>query len=420
MGAGGGEGRAGNPGGGAAVRLVGALCAAELLGMMGVFAFPALLPRFLEEWALNHTQAGWISGSYFAGYTVAVPILAGLTDRVDARRVYLASAGVVAAANLGFAWVAQGFWTAVLFRALGGIGLAGTFIPGLKALVDRLAETAQARAVSFYTATFSLGTSLSFFAAGELAARLGWRGAFGAAAGGAAVAFALAAVALRPRGPDAPSAGRAHLLDFRPVLRNRTALGYILAYACHTWELFAFRSWLVAFLAFSLTLQPPGGSHWAPSTVAALTGLVAMWASVGGAELALRFGRRRVITWIMGTSAGFAAAVGFAAALPYPAVAALCVGYALFVQGDSAALHLGTVLSADPTRRGATMAAQSLFGFATASFGPLAVGVMLDFTGGGQTLTSWAAAFGSMGVVGGLGPVVLRLLDRDTTEGGVS
>ena len=32
------------------------------------------------------------------------------------------------------------------------------------------------------------------------------------------------------------------LLDFRPVLRNRTAMGWIVGYTVHTWELSALRA----------------------------------------------------------------------------------------------------------------------------------------------------------------------------------
>ena len=69
-------------------------------------------------------------------------------------------------------------------------------------------------------------------------------------------------------------------------------MAYILAYASHMWELFATRSWMVAFLAFSLGLQPTGESLWTPTTIAAISNLLAMWASITGAELALRFGRK--------------------------------------------------------------------------------------------------------------------------------
>ena len=199
--------------------------------MVGVFAFPALLPVFLQEWSLNHTQAGWINGVYFAGYAVAVPILASLTDRLDARRIYIVFALVGMLAAVGFAMMAQGFWSGLLFRTLGGLGLAGTFIPGLKAIVDRVQGTsAQNRAVAFYTATFSLGTSLSFFSAGELGARFGWRWAFVFAAVASLTAMLLAAVVLQPQRKSAETRPQTHFLDFRPVLRNQAAMAYILSY----------------------------------------------------------------------------------------------------------------------------------------------------------------------------------------------
>ena len=398
-----------------ATRLILIMCMAEVLGMAGVFAFPALLPRFLQDWGLTHTEAGWINGIYYAGYTLAVPVLASLTDRVDARRVYLASGAVAASAALGFALFADGFWTACVFRALGGLGLAGTYIPGLKVLVDRLRGTAQARAVAIYTATFGIGTSLSFFGAGELGARFGWRWAFAFAAASAVVALVLAGTAIRPKSPESSEIPDTRLLDFRPVLRNRKAMSYVLAYATHMWELFAMRSWMVAFLAFSMTLQPSEEGHWSPATVAALAALVAVGANVGGAELAIRFGRQRILRLIMWSSAVFAFGFGFTAALPYPVVAGLCVLYTMFVTADSGAIHTGAVLSAEPERRGATMAIQSLLGFAIASVAPLVVGMVLDASGSGESVQSWGAAFITMGLVVALGPIILALLGRKTT-----
>ena len=141
-----------------------------------------------------------------------------------------------------------------------------------------------------------------------------------------------------------------------------------------------------------------------------------MWASVGGAELALRLGRDRVLTIIMGSSALFACGVGFTAGLPYPLVALLCVVYAMLVQGDSAALHTGAVQTADPDRRGATMAVQSLLGFVSAFVAPLAIGVVLDITGGGRTEASWGAGFIAMAAVAVLGPALLKVLGRTSAR----
>ncbi len=392
--------------------LIALMCLAEVIGMVSVFTFPALLPQFIGEWRLSNTDAGWINGIFFGGYSLAVPVLASLTDRVDGRRIYLISAALSALAALGFALYANGFWSALAFRALGGLALAGTFIPGLKALVDRLDGTAKARAkaraISFYTATFSLGMSLSFFISGWMGQRYGWQSAFIIAAAGSFLALLLAMCVLRPLPNIRRKTTTTHLLDFRPVLRNPTTLAYTLAYTAHMWELFGLRSWLVAFLAFSITLQPEGTNFWPPATVAAVGGLVAMWASVGGAELALRFGRRRIISLIMLASTLMAIGFGFSAELPYHWVAMLAVCYLFLAQGESAALHTGVILSAPPSLQGTAMATQSLFGFASAALAPLAVGWVLDATGGGTSTTSWGMAFLTLGLVVILGPLTLR------------
>ena len=146
-----------------------AMCVAEVLGMLGFSTFPALIPAFEQEWGLTGTDSGWISGIYFAGYVAIVPVLTSLTDRIDPRRVILVSLVIGAAGALGFALWAEGFWSALAFRCLQGAGLAGTYMPGLKALSDATEGSAnQSRYVAFYTSSFGIGAGLSYVAAGEI------------------------------------------------------------------------------------------------------------------------------------------------------------------------------------------------------------------------------------------------------------
>jgi len=385
------------------------MCIAEISGMLGVFAFPALLPYFLDLWDLSNSRAGWINGIYFAGYTVAVPVLTALTDRVDARRVYLAASVLGAASNLGFALLAGGFWSAMVFRALCGLGLAGTFIPGLKALIDRLEVSAHPRAIAFYTACFGLGMSVSFYHAGKIFAGLGWQAVFAVSAAGSALALLIAGWALSPKPihhiGGHPPIGR--ILDFRPVWRNRPARAYILTYACHMWEMFAARSWMVAFLTVAMASTTVIDGGMAPTTIMAVAGIGGTIASILGGELSVRLGRRRVVSAIMWTSALIALGIGFSLHLSYALAVVLCILYTLFFQGDSAAIHAGVITAAAPERRGATMALQSLAGFAAASAGSVAAGVVLDISGGGKTVLSWVFTFVSMGVVGAVGPFCL-------------
>jgi MFS family permease len=341
-----------------------------------------------------------------------VPVLVSLTDRLDPRRIYLASMALTVAAMFGFALLAGGFWSALIFRVAAGIGLAGTYMPGLKILSDRFEGAPQARAIAFYTASFSIGASLSYLLAGEIAAALDWRWAFGAGALGAAAAGALVFATIAPAPPLARPEVETHLLDFRPVLANRRALAYILAYAAHNWELFGMRSWIVAFLAFSLTLQPGPGGGWNITLIASLVVLMGWPASVLGNELASRFGRPRVVAAIMIVSALVAVTVGFSAGLPFPLVIALCFVFGITVTGESGSVTAGAVAEAAHGQRGATMAVHSCIGFAGAFVGPLAVGVVLDLAGGGASLLAWGLAFVTMGAGVALGPLALLLLRR--------
>src|SRR6185295_8265928 len=92
-----------------AVRITVTLCAAEILGMFGFSAVPALLPELQAAWRLSATEAGTLTGAFFAGYMVSVPLLTALTDRVDARKIYLAATLIAALANLGLALAARSF-----------------------------------------------------------------------------------------------------------------------------------------------------------------------------------------------------------------------------------------------------------------------------------------------------------------------
>lgn len=395
-------------------RLILILCAAQVLTMAGVFAFPALLPQFIADWRLTNTDAGWIAGIYFAGYAAGASVLLALTDRVDARHVYIGGALTAALAALAFAVVARGFWVALALRFLAGVGLAATYMPGLRVLVDRYRGARPSRAVALYTSSFSLGTASSFFLAGQITAVAGWPSAF-AAASAAAVLAAVLVLSLPAVCPQPPTDG-GRLLDVRPVFAERSVMGYVLAYAVHCWELFTWRSWMVAFLtvsaAGSLTVTA-GDAVPAPLTVATLSGLVAMAASIGGNELCVRFGRRRVIAAVMIASSSMAAGIGFAGALPYPLLAALALAYTAVVQLDSGALTAGAIAAARPGRRGATMAVHAVLGFAAAGVGPLVLGWVLDRSGGGHDSTSWGMAFASVAMVGLFGPLVLRLIAAD-------
>jgi MFS family permease len=382
-----------------------AMCAAQACAQIGAFSVAAVLPNLISAWALTNTEAGWISGIYYAAYTLAVPLLSSLTDRVDPKRIYLGSVAVTALAFAGFAWTASGFWSALAFRALMGAGWAGSYMPGLKALSDLAEGQQQSRAVAAHAAAVGVSGALSFGVAGAVNAWFGWQWALVPGALGATLAFLLVLIGLPSRPVSVAPGPRRALLDFRPILRNRSALAYSIAYCVHTWEMSALRGWVVTFLTYAATQTTGAWKPLGPASVASVMGLLGVWASVWGNELAIRFGRRRFIVGTMLTSAALAAIIGFSAALPYAAAATLVLLYAMLIWSDSSSLTAGSAGSAAPGQRGATLAVHSTLGYAGGFLGPLVLGATLDLFGGMSAL-GWGLAFGHVTIALLLGALI--------------
>ncbi|HEV2263438.1 MAG TPA: MFS transporter [Stellaceae bacterium] len=377
--------------------LIAILTATSILGMLGSSSFAALLPEFETLWHLSNTEAGWISALYFAGYVAAVPVLVGSTDHVDPRRVYLGSLVLGAAASVAYALLAQDFWSAALIRSVAGMGLAGTYMPGLKLLTDRYDGPRQARYIAYYTAGFSFGTAFSFAFTGEVTDWLGWRAAFLGAAAGSLVALALIWFLVPPAAPAVRTGVPAlRRLAFRPVFKNRAAMAFVLGYAGHTFELFALRGWLNAYLIYADRVRGGSGDISNASWLSTLTVLVGTISSIYGAEVAARADRRRIIGRVMILSVLASIAAGFSSGSPVWLVTALCCVYSMLIMADSAALTGGAVVSAAAGQRGATLAVHSVLGFSGGVIGPLAVGLVLDLAGGGSYL-AWGLAFLTMG-----------------------
>ena len=387
-----------------------------MLSMTGFAAYTTLLPVLQREWGLSNSEAGLIGGIYYAGFVAATPILTSLTDRVDPRRIYLASCLISFAGAAGFALFADGLVTALPFQILIGVGLGGTYMPGLKVLTDPLEGNTQARAVGFYTASFGIGSSLSIVICGAIGAGLGWKWAFAYGAAGPLIAAALVNTLMPPGRTRAAHEQAAALLDFRPVLRNRKTLPYIVGYTLHNYELFGQRSWTVAFLVFCASLRADGAALAGAATLAALINLLGPVGSLTGNELAMRYGRSRVIFTAMCLSGLMACGLGWLAGLPLAVVfVVMCVHYCLML-GDSAALTSGVIAAAPPELRGATMAVYSFIGFTAAFLAPLVFGVVLDFAGGNQDRTAWWLAFMSIGIFGALSPLARWLYLRPVRQ----
>jgi MFS family permease len=195
-------------------------------------------------------------------------------------------------------------------------------------------------------------------------------------------------------------------MDFAPVVHNTNAMGFILGYGAHCFELYGIRTWIVAFWTF-VTMKNSGSSVLTPIVVSVLFSVLAMPASILGNEFALRIGRHRAITAVMFSSAVVALLIGLCADRSPWVLLPLIMAYAVTVPADSGALTSGMAMAAEPRYRGATMAAHSTIGFSLSALGSWVVGVALDAAGGPQHASAWTAAFSVLAVSILFGPVAL-------------
>lgn len=390
-------------------RLVAIVCAAQIMVQIGAFFWPALMPTIMPLWSLSNSDAGWITAIFYGAYMVSVPVLVTLTDRVDPKRVYLFGVGATAIAHLMFALYADGFWSAFTLRALAGMGWAGTYMTGLKLLADQVGARMMSRATAGHAASIGIAGALSF-ACGDLIADLaGWRAAFLAAAISASVAWAMVAIAVPARATTKKPGDGGVLYDFRPVFRNRSAMAYAIAYCVHTLEMSALRGWGVAFLGYVAVSTGTPDHLISPALIATGLGLIGTATSVAGNEVAIRFGRRRLVQGAMAASVLLGAVIGFVGPTSYALAAALLTIYGIVIWLDSASLTAGSAGTADPARRGATLAVHSSFGYAGGFVGPLLIGWTLDLSGG-MSQFGWGLAFLSVAVLMLIALVVFWLI----------
>jgi len=372
---------------------------AQTCALLGFACYAVVLTNLQDEWQLTNLQSGLIASAFFFGYMLAVPLATALTDRVDARKVYLMGGITATAGLLGMGLLAYNFWTALLFMALNGAGLAGTYMPGLKILSDRIKTGELTRHIAFYTAFFGIGTGFSYLCSGWINSALGWHYVFGLIALGPLSALLIVYLlipALQHEKWREPINIR--LQDVFPVdrwklvLRDQNAAGYIFGYTAHTLELFASRSWIVAFFAFCAVAT--GETFFlTATTLAGVINFFGVPSSILGNEVALRIGRQKWVCIVMLTSAVMGIALACSTGHSWWLIVALAVGHAIFIMADSSTLTAGLVMSAQENIKGAAMGLHSLMGFGGGLLGPAIFGFVLDISGSRTSQLAWVWAY---------------------------
>jgi MFS family permease len=155
-----------------------ALCAVQLIDVMGVTVIVSSLPGMLGELGGGPAQAGLVVPVYAVGFASLLLVSARLGDRYGHRRLLLGGLVVFAAGSV-LAAIAPGMGALVAARGVQGIAAAVT-VPNALVLLTGLAGTgtARERALGAWNACGGLAGALGLVVGGIVTTTLGWRTIF--------------------------------------------------------------------------------------------------------------------------------------------------------------------------------------------------------------------------------------------------
>jgi MFS family permease len=392
------------------------LCCCQLFIMLVFINYSAILPILKQEWDMNNTRAGMIFSVYQLGYIASGVLLSILSDRINIKHIFITAALCSAFGNLLFALYAHDFTSGMLYRALTGIGMGGTYMPGLKLVAERFEPARRGQAIGIYVGSLVLGGSLSLALTGWLSGIYGWRIAFIVCSVGVLIGTALAFPLFAGYRPALHSGSEAGYTG--EVIKNRPALLMILGYGAHMWEMYGMRSWLAPFFASALVgwgVEVGSARGWASVIAAVLIGIGAFSTAITG-SMSDRYGRTTTISAVMFSSASLSFCFGWLINTNLTLTLVIGLVYGYLVVAESPVFSTGLTELVAPGYLGAAMGLQSLIGYSLGMISPTVFGWALDTFRDWHPYpgvhAEWGIAFACVGLGGLVGPLFMWLLRR--------
>src|SRR2546425_8286933 len=187
-----------------------------------------LIPSIMKETHLSAEQYGFIVSAFSIAYMISNPLWGGLLDRLGLRIGMMLAVAFWTAASMSHA-LAAGFLSFAIARTALGLGKGATFPGGLRAVMQTLRPTEQARGIAVAYSGGSLGAIVTPIIVTPIFLKWGWRAAF-LFTGGIGLAW-LVLWSMVSRRPDVRAFKPARAGNLaKPRLSDPRVWSFILAY----------------------------------------------------------------------------------------------------------------------------------------------------------------------------------------------
>ena len=340
---------------------LGLLSLAELLGMSLWFAASAVSGPLGSRWSLSSAQTGWLTTIVQLGFVcgTAFSAMLNLADVVPSKRLFAGSAFLGAIVNAAIL-VAPGYSVALALRFLTGFCLAGVYPPAMK-MIATWFRAQRGLAIGTIVGALTVGKATPYLV--HALPNVGVDTVILTASAGAVLAGLLVAMGFS-EGPY-PFAPRPFSWSLvATVVREREWRLATGGYLGHMWELYAFWTWIPAFLAASAVVSSHNSeSARIVSLIAFGTIAVGGIGCVWGGLYADRHSRERLVTISMMASGACSLIVGLFFGMSLLILAPVALIWGFFVVADSAQFSALVTESVPGHAVGTALTVQTSIGF---------------------------------------------------------